>query len=109
MTPSFRQIQTTAVSATMKCQLLLKFPEGPLSPITSSQVIPNVFIWYFPFENFWPAITSACVTSYIPQDGLLGPPAGAERTVDDEATIDTTLVEQPGRTISPMTHDNVAT
>ena len=134
----------------------------PLSPITSSQVIPNVFIWYFPFENCWPAITSACVTSYIPQDGLLGPPVGAKRTGDDEATIDdvvegvvcdlaleeeldnrgtveatlevvvdnsddettdddtdngvisgltpdTSLVEQPNRTISPITHDNAAT
>ena len=98
----------------------------------------------------------------IPQDGLLGPPVGAERTVDDEATIDdvvegvvcdvaleeevdnrgaveatlevvvdnsddeatdddtdngvtselkpdTSLVEQPDKTIIPMTHDNVAT
>jgi len=102
------------------------------------------------------------VTSYIPQDGLLGPPVGAERTVDDEATIDDvvegvvcdvtleeeidntgaveatlevvvdnsddettdddtdngvtselklamSLVEQPDKTISPMTHDNAAT
>lgn len=67
----------------------------PALPITSSQEIPKVLIWYLPVGNCWPDITSALVTSNIPHGGVCGPaPPPRFAMVDDGDTNSTSVVEE---------------